>query len=177
LQQQQQQRDQQKDHAQPQQSSSDKNKSKDNKGMDKGKQERNKAGEQSDTKQNGKSGDKEKAPGQRDAKRKQNRVTPPRSDDGKQQQASQAKQKPEDSKASARHDVEEQVRPGRETDNNGKPQQPRAVEAGEPPNEDKPRDEAEVALEQWLRQIPDDPAGLLRRKFMLEHLRREQGIK
>ena len=29
-------------------------------------------------------------------------------------------------------------------------------------------------MDQWLRRIPDDPAGLLRRKFMLEHLRRQQ---
>jgi len=32
--------------------------------------------------------------------------------------------------------------------------------------------EARQALEQWLRRIPDDPSGLLRRKFMLEHQRR-----
>ncbi len=33
--------------------------------------------------------------------------------------------------------------------------------------------ESMQAMEQWLRQIPDDPGGLLRRKFLLEHLRRE----
>jgi Ca-activated chloride channel family protein len=40
----------------------------------------------------------------------------------------------------------------------------------------RPYDEAELALEQWLRQIPVDPSGLLRRKFMLEHLRRQQEL-
>lgn len=40
----------------------------------------------------------------------------------------------------------------------------------------KPYDETELALEQWLRQIPEDPSGLLRRKFMLEHLRRQQEL-
>lgn len=35
-----------------------------------------------------------------------------------------------------------------------------------------PSQESRQALEQWLRRIPDDPAGLLRRKFMLEHQRR-----
>ena len=30
------------------------------------------------------------------------------------------------------------------------------------------------ATEQWLRQIPDDPSGLLRRKFIYEHQQREQ---
>lgn len=37
------------------------------------------------------------------------------------------------------------------------------------------RNEQDRAMEQWLQQIPDDPAGLLRRKFMLEHLLRKQG--
>jgi Ca-activated chloride channel family protein len=31
---------------------------------------------------------------------------------------------------------------------------------------------SEQALQQWLRRIPDDPGGLLRRKFLLEHQRR-----
>lgn len=31
----------------------------------------------------------------------------------------------------------------------------------------------DLILEQWLRQVPDDPSGLLRRKFMLEHQRRQ----
>jgi Ca-activated chloride channel family protein len=34
--------------------------------------------------------------------------------------------------------------------------------------------ETELALEQWLRRIPEDPGGLLRRKFMLEHLQRKR---
>jgi Ca-activated chloride channel family protein len=35
--------------------------------------------------------------------------------------------------------------------------------------------ERQLAQEQWLRMIPDDPGGLLRRKFMIEHLMRQQG--
>ena len=34
--------------------------------------------------------------------------------------------------------------------------------------------ESAQALEQWLRRIPDDPGGLLRRKFMLQHQQRMQ---
>jgi Ca-activated chloride channel homolog len=37
------------------------------------------------------------------------------------------------------------------------------------------KSEQDIAMEQWLRQVPDDPAGLLRRKFMLEHLLRQKG--
>ncbi|MDD5057317.1 MAG: tetratricopeptide repeat protein [Sideroxydans sp.] len=42
---------------------------------------------------------------------------------------------------------------------------------------DAPASERQLAQEQWLRAIPDDPGGLLRRKFMIEHLIRQQGGK
>jgi Ca-activated chloride channel family protein len=38
----------------------------------------------------------------------------------------------------------------------------------------KPPSEQQLAEDQWLRRIPDDPGGLLRRKFMIEHLMRQQ---
>lgn len=37
-----------------------------------------------------------------------------------------------------------------------------------------PKSEQTLALEQWLRRIPDDPGGLLRRKFLIEHIERQQ---
>lgn len=40
-----------------------------------------------------------------------------------------------------------------------------------------PISEKQLAQEQWLRHIPDDPGGLLRRKFMIEHMIRQQGTK
>lgn len=39
----------------------------------------------------------------------------------------------------------------------------------------KPVSEKTLALEQWLRQIPNDPAGLLRRKFLIEYMMRHPG--
>jgi Ca-activated chloride channel family protein len=52
--------------------------------------------------------------------------------------------------------------------------------AGQPaPDADRvpvaPSTEKQLAQEQWLRRIPDDPGGLLRRKFMIEHMMREKG--
>lgn len=38
-----------------------------------------------------------------------------------------------------------------------------------------PVSEQQLAQEEWLRRIPDDPGGLLRRKFMIEHMIRQQG--
>ncbi|MEJ1354265.1 MAG: VWA domain-containing protein [Candidatus Sedimenticola sp. (ex Thyasira tokunagai)] len=69
-----------------------------------------------------------------------------------------------DSAAAARRDVE----PSKER---GKPTEKRHGIAGD----QSPLKERDLALEQWLRQVPDDPAGLLRRKFMLEHLQRQRG--
>lgn len=55
-------------------------------------------------------------------------------------------------------------------------QQKSDQEQSQPSDEDKqqtaereaPRDEQRDALEQWLRRVPDDPSGLLRRKFQYE---------
>ncbi len=37
--------------------------------------------------------------------------------------------------------------------------------------EEGPVPESDQAMEQWLRRVPDDPAGLLRQRFLLQHLR------
>ncbi|MDO9316489.1 MAG: tetratricopeptide repeat protein [Burkholderiaceae bacterium] len=36
-----------------------------------------------------------------------------------------------------------------------------------------PRSEQQLAEDQWLRRLPDDPAGLLRRKFLIQYLIRQ----
>jgi Ca-activated chloride channel family protein len=41
-------------------------------------------------------------------------------------------------------------------------------------NEDEASREQRQAYEQWLQRVPDDPGGLLRRKFQLEHERRQR---
>ncbi len=37
------------------------------------------------------------------------------------------------------------------------------------------QNEQQQAVQQWLQRVPDDPGGLLRRKFQLEHQRRQAG--
>jgi Ca-activated chloride channel family protein len=37
-----------------------------------------------------------------------------------------------------------------------------------------PKSEQALALDQWLRRIPEDPGGLLRRKFLIEHMERQE---
>jgi Ca-activated chloride channel family protein len=58
---------------------------------------------------------------------------------------------------------------------NGTPQATKDQNASSP-EAAQPQTEQQIALEQWLRQIPDDPGGLLRRKFMIEHLMNQQQV-
>jgi Ca-activated chloride channel family protein len=53
-----------------------------------------------------------------------------------------------------------------------KPGQP--DEAPQRPDETPAQRERRIANEAWLRRVPDDPGGLLRAKFRLEHERRQQ---
>jgi Ca-activated chloride channel family protein len=46
--------------------------------------------------------------------------------------------------------------------------QPNDEEKQQTAEREAPRDEQRDALEQWLRRVPDDPSGLLRRKFQFE---------
>jgi Ca-activated chloride channel family protein len=43
-----------------------------------------------------------------------------------------------------------------------------------PSDQTAPLSEQQLSREQWLRNIPDDPGGLLRRKFMIEYMLRQQ---
>jgi Ca-activated chloride channel homolog len=43
------------------------------------------------------------------------------------------------------------------------------------PGDVPPPSEQAQSLDQWLRWIPDDPGGLLRRKFMIEHMLNQRG--
>jgi len=43
-----------------------------------------------------------------------------------------------------------------------------------PVDQTAPLSEQQLSKEQWLRSIPDDPGGLLRRKFMIEYMLRQQ---
>jgi Ca-activated chloride channel family protein len=47
-------------------------------------------------------------------------------------------------------------------------------EPAQPASGDPREAEKQQAVEQWLRRVPDDPGGLLRRKFALEHQRRRR---
>jgi len=84
--------------------------------------------------------------------------------DGDQQQESESQQG-EDGEPAESGDEEQEAEPseGEQGEEQGEPQMG--------PSEAWSEEDAQ-AMEQWLRRIPDDPGGLLRRKFRNEHLRR-----
>lgn len=55
-----------------------------------------------------------------------------------------------------------------------KPGEPKPVRLGARAGE-APQNERDQAVEQWLQRVPDDPGGLLRRKFRLEYEMRKNG--
>jgi Ca-activated chloride channel homolog len=75
-----------------------------------------------------------------------------------EQQMQETEQQAEDAQEQ-QPDEEQQQDPGR--------QDPMQANLDQP-------DEEEQATEQWLRRIPDDPGGLLRRKFLLQYQQRQR---
>jgi Ca-activated chloride channel homolog len=51
----------------------------------------------------------------------------------------------------------------------------KALAGGADAQPQQPRSEQALALDQWLRGIPEDSGELLRRKFMIEHMMKQQG--
>jgi Ca-activated chloride channel family protein len=98
--------------------------------------------------------------------------------DNQQQQQDQGGQNPEDSSSGSGspEQSQDQQQQGQQPDQQSDPQNAESDESeaqddqqGDP-REDlaESRDEQKDALEQWLRRVPDDPGGLLRRKFRYE---------
>lgn len=88
--------------------------------------------------------------------------------DGKPRESKDSKDEkptssPKDDAAQAQRDAETAL---------GKGTQPGAANTVKQPPTEK-----QIAKEQWLRAIPEDPGGLLRRKFLIEHMLRQQGQK
>lgn len=66
---------------------------------------------------------------------------------------------------------EESEQSGQEGEQSGQEGEPQEPEMSEEMMAERWSEEDEQAMEQWLKRIPDDPGGLLRRKFRLQHQR------
>lgn len=113
-----------------------------------------------------------------------------RGESGRQERDGQDSQSPEDSGAAGKPPPSQAADDGfgeqSRDQQPGQPEQSPAASTGQGDAEQdagaamSARDEADdpaeqAAMEQWLRRIPDDPGGLLRRKFRYQYQRRERG--
>ena len=91
-----------------------------------------------------------------------------------QQKTGQEPEKTPESEANNPEDSpEESIDSSESRDAKGeKKKQPEGVTAGEE-NDEKPMDAQQQALEQWLRRVPDDPRGLLEKKFLYQYRNRQ----
>jgi len=87
--------------------------------------------------------------------------------------------KPQEKKPQEKKPQEEkpqEKKPQKKKPQEQKPQEQKTQE--QKPQEKKPQEQKpqeQQANKQWLQMIPDDPGGLLRQKFMRDHLRRTEG--
>ena len=115
--------------------------------------------EQSDEKKSEQQKADEQKPEQSDEKKsEQQKADEQKADEDKEQQ-----NKPEEKKPDT-----EQAKQAEQKKDEGK-EQPKPT-----PADAKPSDEEQQANEQWLKRIPDDPAGLLKRKFKYQYGQRER---
>ncbi len=101
----------------------------------------------------------EQKPEQSDEKKsEQQKADEQKAEEDKEQQKKQEEKKP---------DTEQAKQAEQKKDESKEQPKPTAADA-------KPSDEEQQANEQWLKRIPDDPAGLLKRKFKYQYGQRER---
>ena len=126
-------------------------------------QQQNEQGEQGDESDEDKSGDQQQDSEQQESEQ---------SEEEQQQEQESNEQKQQAEKDQQAEESEEQKQAEQEqTEEQNKEQQ----EAELTPEEKALDAEEKQAMEQWLRRIKDDPGGLLRRKFLYQYHRRNQG--
>lgn len=96
-------------------------------------------------------------------------------------QAATARGNSKDDSDEARRDAVFAAANGRGQRQQSSPSQTQSPDAGSvaaggsaTPRE-RPESERQLMLDQWLQQIPDNPAGLLQRQFLIDHMTRQQG--
>ena len=150
---------------------------KDGKGQDSSaKNEQQQKGNEGRQSQEGQKSPADKNPGEKN----QNDKSAGQEKNGNKEQPSSAKNNApaspstaKDDAEQARHDAEASLAKPATTEKSAAEAGDRQ-EAGNTLSAGMPRSEQQIAQEQWLRSIPDDPGGLLRRKFMIQHMMRKQ---
>ncbi len=122
-------------------------------------------------KQSGKQGDsdKQKQDEQQSSQDQQSQQQQNSSSAGKSDKQSQAKAGDRKAEQQAQQKFREEM--NKALNKQGRQKQPKPVRLGAREGAH-PQNEKQQAVEQWLQRVPDDPGGLLRRKFQLEYEQR-----
>ncbi len=146
--------------------SQDSNQSKDGKGDQQG-------DDQGDKQPSDQQGQDEKGNGQQEGKQRDSSKNDQKSGAqnavGDEKDAAQQPQEGKEADKDSQQQFEQSIDKALDADaDKNKPQQPVRLGA----RDGKTHNEQSQAVEQWLQRVPDDPGGLLRRKFQLEYERR-----
>lgn len=129
--------------------------------------------------------------GQQDQKQEENKDGQQPQEDGGQAAASERQAEPgQELQSEQGQEAPRQPEQGQETERQSEEQPAQQQEAQQSPsrqkaeqddrqlarNESLTPDEEQQAVEQWLRRIPDDPSGLLRRKFLYQYQQRRYQV-
>ncbi|HET8942453.1 MAG TPA: VWA domain-containing protein [Rudaea sp.] len=135
-----------------------------------------KSGDQkpSDSQQQGKKSQQQPAQNEQQKDDKHDDSKPGNPDDAGDQQNAQAQARQHEAEQQAKQQFSKSMDQALKQDDQEKSQAPKPVRLGARET-NKPPDEHQQAIEQWLQRVPDDPGGLLRRKFQLEYQQRRNG--
>lgn len=133
-----------------------------------------KEGESSDSKQDGEQGDKDSEQSKDSPENKEQESGSDSDPDSKPD--NQQQENKEDGENESGSEPEEKDEAGAGKDKEQKPddEKPQSAAGAEASAADKMPEEQRQALEQWLRRVPDDPSGLMRRKFEYEAWQHQQ---
>jgi Ca-activated chloride channel family protein len=130
-----------------------------------------KESESSNSKQEGEQGDKDSGQPKDSSDKKEQDSGP----DSKPENQPEQNKEDADNESDSEAEQQDEASAGDEQEQKANDEKPQSAAGTEPSTADKMPEEQRQALEQWLRRVPDDPSGLMRRKFEYEaQLRKQQ---
>lgn len=132
--------------------------------------------EQQDDQKNNQNNDQQKQGDQKKQEEKDQQSSPSKSDQSEDKEQQSKPEKDEKQKQENQPDKTKPEEDKQQEESQNSPDKPEEKKP-EPAKEESSAEEREQqrAKDQWLRLIPDDPGGLLREKFLRDHIRRQGG--
>lgn len=140
--------------------------------------------EQQSSQQDQQSGDSQSNSDQQNSQDSDSQQNPEEKDQSSDSESSQQQDSPSDNEEQKESDSEKsnsestpedkQAENQQPQDNSEDAQQSGAEQSAQAPQESELSEEEQQAMEQWLRKIPDDPSGLMRKKFEHQYRQRRQ---